>query len=86
MSVHKEHLILKVRYSLLSSSLLQLFIEFTVLIDGQHMTKLLKTAMAHAAVLKFSLHHPDSAATAEDRRMSLENNLLVQCTEQIHTY
>lgn len=58
-SVQKEHLILKIRYSLLSSSLLQLFIEFTMLINKQHMTKLLKTAVAHSAVLKFSLHHPD---------------------------
>jgi len=51
--IQKEHLILTIRYSLLSSSLLQLFIEFTMFIDQKHMTKLLKTAMAYAAVQNF---------------------------------
>lgn len=58
--IQKEHLILKIRHSLLSSSLLQLFIEFTMFIDQKHTTKLLRTAMAYAAALKFSSNHPDA--------------------------
>lgn len=58
--IQKEHLILKIRFSLLSSSPLQLFIEFTMFIDQKHTTKLLKTAMAYATALRFSLYHPDT--------------------------
>lgn len=60
MLIQKEDLILKIRYSLLSSSLLQLFIEFFMFIDQKHATKLLETTMDYAAELKFSSYHPDA--------------------------
>lgn len=58
--IQDEYAILKIRYSLLPSSLPQLFMEFTMFIDKKHTTKLLKTVMTCAAVLKFSSHHPDT--------------------------
>lgn len=54
----KEHLIVKILLTLKAAfcncSLSLLFI------NEKHMTKLLKTAMAYAAVLNISLHHPDT--------------------------
>lgn len=58
--IQKEHLILKIRYSLLSSSLLQLFVEFSMFIDQKHATKLLETTMDYAAELKFLSYHPNA--------------------------
>lgn len=79
MSIQKEHLILKIRYSLLSRSLLQLFIEFTMLIDKQDMTENSYGTCSSTKIFVASPRH--SAAITEDRRMSLEKNQSVQCIE-----
>lgn len=55
-------------------------------IDQQHTSKLLKTAMAYAAVLKFSSYHPDTVllltATEEYHWRKI---LSVQCTDNKYT-
>lgn len=87
--IQKEHLILKIRYSLLSSSLLQLFIEFSMFIDQKHATKLLETTMDYAAELKFSSYHPNAVLlqTATEkhlRRKSIRSSVLLIYPSQFY--
>lgn len=89
MLIQKEHLILKIRYSLLSSSLLQLFIEFSMFIDQKHATKLLETTMDYAAELKFSSYHPNAVLlqTATEkhlRRKSIRSSVLLIYPSQFY--
>lgn len=83
--IQEEHLILKIRYSLLSSSPLQLFTEFTEFIDRKHETKCLTTAMASAAVLKFSQYCPDAVLLQMATDEYLWRKKSVQCTDNKYT-